>query len=460
MMTGMGTSHVVTAPTAGGRFAYALLWCVPAAYIFKYYGFEMAFRFTNATGKSLIEAYSTAWKKWPLWYLLAVTLLQCAIGQAGRLIATSAVVYYAFAEILKWRVPMEVHALVLGLISVAIIWRGNYQALETFSRVLAGVLVVSTGIVYFLKPAPLSSLEYLFFISTPEGSWPIIAAFLGLLPTGIDVSLQASEWGKAKRAGLPGIRDRLEAAGLARSYDPFAPRREDLGIRISALPDHVREYCERWFRIELWDFRIGHIVSFGIAVVFLILAAVWLYPSRLEGPAVMGEIATIFTKSVGSWSMVLFLLGAFAALYATAFGYFDGWPRVFAACCRNMFRGTARLQGTSRHDVGAEHRRTWYSEYNIYRGTMIFSLVAAVAVIAGVREPVFLVLVASTQAFFIAPVIFFLNIYYCLKVIPKESKVFYPSKFDIWFSWTSCILFTAFTIIGMLAAVFKIRLIG
>ena len=33
MMTGIGTSHLVTAPTAGGRFAYALLWCIPVAYI-------------------------------------------------------------------------------------------------------------------------------------------------------------------------------------------------------------------------------------------------------------------------------------------------------------------------------------------------------------------------------------------------------------------------------------------
>ncbi|MDP6651721.1 MAG: hypothetical protein QGF90_06385, partial [Gammaproteobacteria bacterium] len=62
MMTGIGTSHIITAPTAGGRFAYALMWCIPVAYIFKYYGFEMAFRFTNATGKSLIEAYGTQWK--------------------------------------------------------------------------------------------------------------------------------------------------------------------------------------------------------------------------------------------------------------------------------------------------------------------------------------------------------------------------------------------------------------
>ena len=29
MMTGVGTSHLVTAPTAGGRFAFALLWCIP-----------------------------------------------------------------------------------------------------------------------------------------------------------------------------------------------------------------------------------------------------------------------------------------------------------------------------------------------------------------------------------------------------------------------------------------------
>ena len=70
MMTGIGTSHLVTAPAAGGRFGYALLWCIPVAYIFKYYGFEMAFRFTNATGRSMLDAYTTAPGKWPVWYVL------------------------------------------------------------------------------------------------------------------------------------------------------------------------------------------------------------------------------------------------------------------------------------------------------------------------------------------------------------------------------------------------------
>ena len=99
------------------------------------------------------------------------------------------------------------------------------------------------------------------------------------------------------------------------------------------------------FTIFLWDFRVGHVVSFVLACVFLLLAAVWLYPSPVEGRAVMGEIGRIFTESVGPWMMFVFLAGAFAATFSTAFNYFDGWPRIVGACCRNLFRSTASLQG-------------------------------------------------------------------------------------------------------------------
>ncbi|GBD32673.1 hypothetical protein HRbin33_01647 [bacterium HR33] len=448
MMTGIGTSHVVTAPTAGGRFAYALLWCIPVAYVFKYYGFETAFRFTQATGKSLIEAYATAWKKWPLWYVLAATLLQCALGQAGRLIAAAAVIYYFFTEAFGWTdVPIAAYAAVLGLLSVSIILRGNYGALERATKIFAGILIFTTFAVYFVRPAPAGELAHLFLVETPAGSWLVIAAFLGLLPTGIDVSLQASEWGKAKKAGMGKVRPELERRGLVPAFDPFAPRKEDLAIDFAKLPQRVQEYCRRWFAVSLWDFRLGHLVSFLTACMFLLLAAVWLYPSPVEGRAVMGEIARIFTDSVGPWMMVLFLTGAFAATFSTAFNYFDGWPRIVGACCRNLFRGTARLQGTEREDLTETHRSTWYSEYNIYRATMIYSLVASVAIIAGLERPVFLVLVASALALFIAPVIFYLNLLYCIQIIPKENRAFHPSCFGKWFGWVSLAVFTGFTAI-------------
>ena len=121
--------------------------------------------------------------------------------------------------------------------------------------------------------------------------------------------------------------------------------------------------------------------------------------------------------------MFVFLAGAFAATFSTAFNYFDGWPRVVAACCRNLFRETAELSGVAAEGVTAAHRASWWSEYNIYRVTMFYSLITAVLIIAGLPRPVFLVLVSSALAFFIAPVIFFLNIYYCVTVIRRPRRV-------------------------------------
>lgn len=461
MMTGIGTSHLVTAPVAGGRFEYALLWCIPVAYVFKYYGFEMAFRFTHATGRSMLDAYATARWKWPLWYVLITTLLQCAIGQAGRLIAAAAVLDYSFAAFLEVHIQTWVYGLVLGAISVAIILRSKYSALELFAKVSAGILFLSALAVFCVKPAPLSSLQHFLVFDAPVGSWLIIAGFLGLLPTGIDVSLQASEWGKAKKVGTGRIRKQLEADGFATSsFDPLTSPKEDLSVDTDKLTPHTRDYCRRWFTIGLWDFRIGHGISFLIACIFLLLAAVWIYPSEVEGRAVMGEIANIFTRSVGAWMMIIFLVGAFAATFSTAFNYFDGWPRVVAVCCRNTFPATASLQGIASDELTPRHRKTWYSEYNLYRATMFFSLIAAVVIIAGVPRPVWLVLIASALAFFVAPVIFFLNLYYCLTVIPKTDGTFYPSTITVWFSGISLLVFTGLSGILILARVFNIQLFG
>jgi Mn2+/Fe2+ NRAMP family transporter len=460
MMTGIGTSHLVTAPTAGGRFEYALLWCIPVAYAFKYYGFETAFRFTGSTGKSLIEAYATAWRKWPLWYVLVTTLMQCALGQAGRLIAASAVLYYAFSESLGLPIPLAAYGVVLGLISVAIILRGRYKAVEWAAKILAAILFVSTIAVYVVRPAPFSALSHFFLVETPAGSWLIIAAFLGLLPTGIDVSLQASEWGKAQRVGMGRIRNRLEEAGLTGRFNAGSPRKDALTVHTNRMPQHAREYARRWLVTGLWDFRIGHLVSFFVVCVFLLLAAEWLYPSPVAGEAVMGEIAGIFTRSVGSWMMIIFLLGAFAATFSTAFNYFDGWPRIVGACCRNLFQRTERLQGIAKDELTDEHRRRWFSEYNIYRATMFYSLIASVAIIAGMPRPVYLVLLASALAFFVAPVIFFLNVHYCTTIIARDDAAFYPSRVERWLAWVSLVVFTGMSAILILARIFNVQLFG
>jgi Mn2+/Fe2+ NRAMP family transporter len=467
MMTGIGTSHLVTAPVAGGRFGFALLWCLPIAYVFKYYGFEMAIRFTHATGRSMLDAYATAWKKIPVWYVLITTIIQSAVGQAGRLIAAAAVLFYFIRQYLGVDLPgltdnneLALYGFLLGIASVTIILRGRYAAVEFVTKIAAGILIVCMIAVYIVEPAPVAEFVHFFKLDTPDGSWLIIASFLGLLPTGIDVSLQASEWGKAKKEGMGRIRRQLEEKGLAVRFDPFSDSKQDLSVDTARLPAQMQEYCRRWFRIGLLDFRFGHVISFVLAAIFLLLAAVWLYPSEVKGNAVMGEIARIFTDSVGPNLMVVFLVGALAATYSTAFNYFDGWPRVVGACCRNLFKSTASLPRSARTRSGEQQANKWYSEYNIYRATMFFSLIASTAIIAGLPRPVYLVLVASALAYFVAPVIYFLNLYYCLTIIRKDDRTFYPSAFAKWFGWLSLVVFTGMSLVLILQRLFGISILA
>ena len=92
--------------------------------------------------------------------------------------------------------------------------------------------------------------------------------------------------------------------------------------------------------------------------------------------------------------------------------------------------------------------------------TMLFSLITASSLIAGVTAPVFLVLSASALAFFVAPVIYFLNLYYCFTVIPKTDRLFYPSVFATWFGWFSMAVFAGMSFILIMARVFRIPLFG
>jgi hypothetical protein len=91
---------------------------------------------------------------------------------------------------------------------------------------------------------------------------------------------------------------------------------------------------------------------------------------------------------------------------------------------------------------------------------MIYSLVAAVAIIAGFPQPVFLVLVASALSLFISPVIYFLNLHYCLTVIPRDDSPFYPKRSERWFAWGSLVVFSGLTVVLLVAKIFGVALIG
>ena len=90
----------------------------------------------------------------------------------------------------------------------------------------------------------------------------------------------------------------------------------------------------------------------------------------------------------------------------------------------------------------------------------LIELLVVVAIIAGFPQPVFLVLVASALSFFIAPVIYFLNLHYCLTVIPRDDIPFYPKRSERWFAWGSLVVFSGLTVVLLVARIFGVTLIG
>ncbi len=61
---------------------------------------------------------------------------------------------------------------------------------------------------------------------------------------------------------------------------------------------------------------------------------------------------------------------------------------------------------------------------------------------------------------FVAPVIYFLNLYYCLTIIRKDDRTFYPSAFAKWFGWLSLVVFTGMSLVLILQRLFGISILA
>jgi Mn2+/Fe2+ NRAMP family transporter len=448
VMSGVGTMHLTAVIGAGARFEYALLSCIPLAYLLKYYGYEMALRFTHATGKSVLEAYATAWRKLPIWFLLVAGALQSAFGQAGRSIVAGALLAYVVDERLGLDTPwvegeaeILVYAMVVGVLAGAAVFGGRYGALETFTKVSAAALLTAVVFVYALQPAPLSAMTAFFALETPTGAWLTAAALLALLPTGIETSLQAAEWSKARNVGMSRIRPILEDAGMAPRFDPFRASLADLTIDTSRLPIHALEYSRRWFWVALWDLRAGLAASCLVTILLVLAAAAWLHPVAGIARATPIDMANAL-NGVGYGAVPIFTLAALLAAACAALLHMDGWARIAAACCRNLFRPTALLSGTASPALDAERRRRWCSEYNIYRAAVAYTLVASLAAVVLRPDPLWLI-AAAAPAYLFSPVIFFLNVYYCFRVIPARDRPLRPSRLDAVFAWAAFAGFSA-----------------
>ena len=393
--TAIGVSHLVQSTRAGALVGFGLVWAVVAANVAKYPFFEFGSRYANATGESLIEGYRSM-GKWAAWIYLAITLSTCffVMGAIGIVTASFLDNLFNISNATGINATPYV-AIVVFIISTAVLVLGKYGALDSLIKVIAAVLLISTAGAFIaaLAHTPISAVPAAPVDFTPwsGAGLAFLIALMGWMPTAVDLSTWNSIW----------TLERIKQTG----YHP-------------PLKDTIRE------------FNIGFIFSAVLALMFLALGALLFYANSVEFPegtaAFASGVVQLYTEAIGSWSWWIIATAAFSAMLGTCIACLDGYARSLA-------RSISTLQATPT-----------YANIRHEQWSLILVAIGALSLILLFPSDIrVLVDIATTLSFLVAPLVAGANLYLVTrKEFPAGAK---PPRWMVALSWFGLAFLTGFS---------------
>jgi Mn2+/Fe2+ NRAMP family transporter len=306
-----------------------------------------------------------------LWIFLFGTIAQGIAVLAG-VAGIAASVLYTFIG----RIGFQYYTAIVVASVLAFLFLGGYGWLDFLNKIMMAVLFLATVVVFVPACPPRGEFVHLIKPSIPAGSLAVIAALLGWMPTGIDVSIWHSLWTIEKHPEL------------------------------SAAEGKAAESRWRILRLALADMRIGYVLSFVVAAVFLMLAASFLHgtSSEIEGVGFSKSLADMYAERIGRWMFGVFMVAAFFAMYSTTYAVMDGFSRCFAETLSKLFPELPK--------------KGWNTLYRIF--VLATALLAFVLVIT-IGKPVKLVMIVALISLAVAPLYYGLN-YYCVTRFIEDRR--------------------------------------
>jgi len=288
----IGTSHLVLSTKAGATYGWIMVIPILLANLLKYPFFEFGIRYTNRTGRSLIEGYSRLGKSY-VWLYAGITLVTTFTILAALYVVTAGLLANMFGI-----EGVPIHWIALGLflfISVALII-GRYSLLETTLKfvvtILFAALLVTTVLVLYKPAVPMADG----FTPPPlfnEAGVLFLISLIGWMPTAVEASSWISLWSLEKYKNLG---------------------------RTPSLKEALQE------------FNSGYLATALLAIFFLIIGVRTLYGTGIElsGNAVVfaQQLTQLFTTHIGDWAYVFIAVSAFATMFSTCMTAHDAIARV------------------------------------------------------------------------------------------------------------------------------------
>jgi Mn2+/Fe2+ NRAMP family transporter len=289
--TAIGVSHLVQSTKAGALFGFSMIGFIALANLLKYPFFEYGSRYAAATGESIIHGYYKL-SKWWLYLYLAISVVSMLFVTAAVGAVTIGFMENLFGLTELTGIPNFTHYLLFVGCSVLLIF-GQFNVMEKLIKVLGLVLLVTTvfAFVAALINGPVAGKVDMLPAMSNDG-WAFLLPLMGWMPTAIDLSTWNSLWTVEK-------------------------------VKQSGYKSSVKEVTR--------EFGIGYWIAAILAFLFLTMGALLVYGTSIEVPssgvAFSSFVISLYTESIGDWSMYIISIAAFSIMFSTFLTVIDGFSR-------------------------------------------------------------------------------------------------------------------------------------
>ena len=299
----VGVSHLVQSTRAGADFGFGLLWVLLLATVFKYPFFQFGPRYAAATGETLLDGYKKLGKG-VLAISYAISFLTMFIIQAAVTIVTASLAINIFGtfDLFTWSVLITISSMIILLV-------GKYKLLDGLMKYIILLLTICT--LFAVTAALLKNNQAFSFEQViPKGTIEItfLIAFLGWMPTSLDISIWQSIWSVEK--------EKI-------SHQKITPKQ------------------------AIFDFNVGYIGTIFLAACFLILGALVMHNSEQsfsnKGGVFAGQLIELYTKNLGNFAYVFIAIAALTTMFSTTITALDASPRAMSKANELLFPTKIKL---------------------------------------------------------------------------------------------------------------------
>lgn len=388
----IGVSHLVQSTRAGATYGFALIWALVLANIFKYPFLEYGPRYAIATGESMIEGYKRL-GNWAIGIFVVFTIGTMFAVQAAVTIVSASLA----AELTGIAFTPLIWSAILLAICILLLMSGQYSALDGAIKLIMAVLAISTIIAVgaaLFQGGQQEVINYYPSIWDVAGV-SFLIALMGWMPIPIDAAAWHSLWTLERE-----------------KQTKYRPKLKE----------------------SLLDFNIGYIGAAFLALGFLLLGSLVMYGSGEDyassGAAFAGQLISLYTESLGSWSYLIIIICAFTTMFSTTLTVTDAYPRVSRRMLEVLMPDTFKDKDS----------------VPLYRGLLVIISLLSLGVLYFLGDSFTLMVdLATTLSFLTAPVLAYLN--YRLVTADHMPDRCTPKPWLKWLSWSGIVFLAGFALL-------------